>query len=676
MPYYISDKQADCTGWATIKLVNGVAQTVACHGSNKQAAIDNMVAVSMAEGMKPLGEYFGAGMRSTMNSPAIICDIDDTLIHNGKLIDRVWEYVHLQQKAIFLVTGRMESERAATVAELNHLGVDYDDLFMNNLDPSKTHEFKKAEAEKLIQVYDIIEAIDNDPEARANYAALGIKATDPAKIPTSLGSMARLNSDNPKGTSVAAKEKRQDVMADNELVEPTKIDLADQLKDLLGDVVNFKFLAHGFHWNVRGPMFSQFHEFFQEIYEDADSSIDPIAESIRKLNFDAPFMLSQFMESQPELEPTVGSDPIEMSRKLYQANEDVTECIVKSIALATALNEQGIVNFLAERQDMHAKWQWQLRATVGDQFANAYQIDVEEVAEPGAPSDDTEDQPMPQNPTDQSQVIGDPYSAENQGVQYNSKWGKAAALITRRLQGVQEFDLGERGAAKQIETRVHEVDFELREDGGSNGMSFSGYAAMFNSPSEPIGPSGFIEQIQPGAFKRSLQARNDIKLLFNHDTGQVLGSTRAGTLQLREDERGLMATATFPDTQLGRDTATLIRRGDIGKMSFGFRVPQGGDSWNADGSQRSLNQVNLHEVSIVSFPAYEATTVQMRSIDANVLEQGLSKLESAEKLDADQAKVLREVIAKLEEPGDVVPTASTSIATVNAKAKLALLGRN
>ena len=668
MPYFISDKQPDCNGWATIKVVDGKPETIACHGSDKQSAIDNMVAVSMAEGRKPLGEYFGGGEARTLNSPAVICDIDDTLIHNGKLKDNVWEYVHLQMKAILLVTGRMESERAATVAELNHLGIDYDDLFMNNLGPSKTHEFKKAEAEKLVQVYDIVEAIDNDPEARANYAALGIKTVDPAKIPTAVGSMAKLNNDNPKGTLVAKNEKRQNDLATGQ-PEPTKIDLANQLADLLGDTVNFKFLAHGFHWNVRGPMFSQFHEFFGEIYEDADGAIDPIAENIRKLNFDAPFQLSQFMESLPEFEPPSGSDPIVMARNLYQANEDVIESIVRAIEMADCLNEQGILNFLAERQDMHGKWQWQLRATVGDQFANAYQVDVATVEEQ---PDDTEDQTMPQNPTDQSQVIADPYSAENQGVQYNSKWGKAAALITRRLQGVQEFDLGERGAAKQIETRVHEVNFELREDTGSNGMSFTGYAAMFNSPSEPIGPSGFIEQIKPGAFKRSLQARNDIKLLFNHDTGQVLGSTRAGTLQLREDGNGLLATATFPDTQLGRDTATLIRRGDIGKMSFGFRVPTGGDSWNADGSQRSLNQVNLHEVSIVSFPAYEATTVQMRSVDASVLEAGLTKLESAESLDADQANVLREVIAKLEQPTEQVQSAPMS----NAKAKLALLGRN
>jgi len=666
MPYYISDKQPDCNGWATIKVVAGKAETVACHGSNKQAAIDNMVAVSMAEGRKPLGEYFG-GVRA-VNSPALICDIDDTLIHNGKLIDAVWQFVHSQQKAILLVTGRMEADRAETVAQLNHLGVDYDDLFMNDLDPSKTHEFKRAQGEKLAAVYDIIMAIDNDPEARAIYAELGMPVVDPAHLPTAQGARAKLKSDNPKGNRMAKNEKRQNDLA-TAAPEPTKIDLANQLADLLGDTVNFKFLAHGFHWNVRGPMFSQFHEFFGEIYEDADGAIDPIAENIRKLNFDAPFQLSQFMESLPEFEAPSGSDPIVMARNLYQANDDVIESIVRAIEMADCLNEQGILNFLADRQDKHGKWQWQLRATVGDQFANAYQTDVATIEEQ---PDDTEDQTMPQEPKDQSQVIGDPYSAENQGVQYNSKWGKAAALITRRLQGVQEFDLGERGAAKQIETRVHDIDFEMREDAGSNGMSFTGYAAVFDSPSEPIGPTGFIEQIKPGAFKRSLQARNDIKLLFNHDTGQVLGSTRAGTLQLREDGVGLLATATFPDTQLGRDTATLIRRGDIGKMSFGFRVPAGGDSWNADGSQRSLNQVNLHEISIVSFPAYQSTTVQMRSVDASVLEAGLSKLESAESLDADQANVLREVIAKLEQPTEQVQSAPMS----NAKAKLALLGRN
>jgi len=87
----------------------------------------------------------------------------------------------------------------------------------------------------------------------------------------------------------------------------------------------------------------------------------------------------------------------------------------------------------------------------------------------------------------------------------------------------------------KLETREFEHGIELREEGDS--MTLSGYAALFNSRSENLG--GFTEQIAPGAFTRSLKSRNDIKLLWNHDTGAVMGSTRAGTLTLSEDERGL-----------------------------------------------------------------------------------------------------------------------------------------
>jgi starvation-inducible DNA-binding protein len=163
------------------------------------------------------------------------------------------------------------------------------------------------------------------------------------------------------------------------ITEPSDEGLAAELCDLLGDVVAFRFIAQGFHWNVKGILFQQFHELFQEIYEDADSSIDPIAENIRKLNYDAPFRLSDFMGSLADLEIPETNDAALMSQLLYVANEQVKTCIVKAFALANVLQEQGIANFLAERQNMHAKWQWQLRAIVGDAFADAYEVDVKQI---------------------------------------------------------------------------------------------------------------------------------------------------------------------------------------------------------------------------------------------------------------------------------------------------------
>jgi hypothetical protein len=108
-------------------------------------------------------------------------------------------------------------------------------------------------------------------------------------------------------------------------------------------------------------------------------------------------------------------------------------------------------------------------------------------------------------------------------------------------------------ALSKMETRINSAEFEVREIDG--GMRFSGYAAVFNSDSEPL---PFTERIAPGAFRGSLRNRNDIKLLWNHETASVLGSTRAGTLKLTENERGLYVEADLPNTSVGRDARELI----------------------------------------------------------------------------------------------------------------------
>jgi len=189
-----------------------------------------------------------------------------------------------------------------------------------------------------------------------------------------------------------------------------------------------------------------------------------------------------------------------------------------------------------------------------------------------------------------------------------------------------------------------------------DGMSFTGYAARFNSRSEYM---GFHETISPGAFTRTLKSRNEVKAFLNHNTDVVLGSTRAGTLRLTQDDKGLLAEIDLPDTGAGRDLAVSVKRGDVSGMSFGFNVPKGGDEWSADGAQRTLNEIALMEVSPVSgFPAYRATSASVRSIpmlarrcqeDADLLEIAVEALLMAEKLDAPTAELLRSVVDKMTE---------------------------
>jgi HK97 family phage prohead protease len=194
-------------------------------------------------------------------------------------------------------------------------------------------------------------------------------------------------------------------------------------------------------------------------------------------------------------------------------------------------------------------------------------------------------------------------------------------------------------------------------------MAFSGYAAVFNSDSEPL---PFTERILPGAFRKSLRSRNNVRMYLNHDSSMLLATTRAKTLRLEEDERGLKVDADLPDTTVGRDLSTLIKRGDVDSMSFGFSVPARGDQWSNDGNVRELKEVKLYEVSVVTgFPAYAATSASVRSldtlaqraqVDADKLAVAITMLESGSELDDDQAGLLSEVVAKLRKQPEAAPS--------------------
>ena len=227
------------------------------------------------------------------------------------------------------------------------------------------------------------------------------------------------------------------------------------------------------------------------------------------------------------------------------------------------------------------------------------------------------------------------------------------------------------GMTEQVETRrITFNKFELRAGQAGDGMSFSGYAAVFNSDSEPL---PFIERIAPGAFAKSLKSRNNIRMYMNHDSSMLLGTTRSKTVRLAEDSKGLFVDADLPDTTVGRDLSVLMQRGDVDSMSFGFTVPQGGDRWSDDGSRRELRQIRLFEVSVVTgFPAYAATSASVRSldalatrtgIDADQLAVAITALESGQTLDPNHAALLRETVAKLE------PTPQSAPASVGVLAK-------
>ena len=181
-----------------------------------------------------------------------------------------------------------------------------------------------------------------------------------------------------------------------------------------------------------------------------------------------------------------------------------------------------------------------------------------------------------------------------------------------------EVDVSIRGLPGDREREVRtfnltETRFESREDGTRR---IVGHAAVFNQWSEDLG--GFREQIAPGAFAQALT--DDVRALFNHDTNQVLGRNKAGTLTLLEDDRGLLSEIILPDTQLARDLEVLMKRGDINQMSFAFSIDKAGQEWVKKGEdetwERTITQVaRLYDVSVVTFPAYPQTDAAVRALN-------------------------------------------------------------
>jgi HK97 family phage prohead protease len=168
-------------------------------------------------------------------------------------------------------------------------------------------------------------------------------------------------------------------------------------------------------------------------------------------------------------------------------------------------------------------------------------------------------------------------------------------------------------AIKTEERRI--VVGELRAiTGDGGGQKISGHAAKFDQLSEDLG--GFRERIAPGAFAKTIQSA-DIRALWNHDANIVLGRNKSGTLRLSEDSAGLAYEVDAPDTQLVRDMVLApIARGDVNQCSFGFFTVS--DKWaKVDGEWvRTLLEVELFDVSPVTYPAYPQTDVAVRSLKA------------------------------------------------------------
>ena len=248
--------------------------------------------------------------------------------------------------------------------------------------------------------------------------------------------------------------------------------------------------------------------------------------------------------------------------------------------------------------------------------------------------------------------------------------GQAQEWFDRAVQKLEEEDTRSKPVYKSRpkvliprdgkENRSLTHAMEVRDVDDNTG-TISGYGAVFNSPSLLLS-GGFIETVSPGAFKKSLNERGtqtskeDIFAYWNHNSDIVLGSKRAGTLRLKEDETGLSYEIDMDlRSQEVRDKYYTVQRGNVSSSSFGFDVPKDGDQWilpqnDEEPVQRVLRSVRLHEVSIVSTPAYpESGSWVSRSLESLAQASGINIDEIEDAIDK---KDLRSLILERVESSD------------------------
>lgn len=163
---------------------------------------------------------------------------------------------------------------------------------------------------------------------------------------------------------------------------------------------------------------------------------------------------------------------------------------------------------------------------------------------------------------------------------------------------------------RKKEKRVFNLtQLNTRSEDEEQATSIEGYAAVFNSQTR-IGEF-FDEIIEPGAFARSLSENGDVRALFNHNWDNVLGRTKSGTLALKEDNKGLNFKVDLPNTSVARDLAESMARGDINQCSFGFFVTEEAWDYSVEPALRTIKEVELFEISVVSIPAYDDTEASL-----------------------------------------------------------------
>jgi hypothetical protein len=220
------------------------------------------------------------------------------------------------------------------------------------------------------------------------------------------------------------------------------------------------------------------------------------------------------------------------------------------------------------------------------------------------------------------------------------------------------------GIIKRMSENKETRFFELRAEADidSDDLIFTGYASVFDSPYRVADSRGvYNETVTRGAFSKTLNEQDDVKFLINHD-GIPLARTKSKTLELREDEHGLFVKAKLDESNPKvAEIASALKRGDLSEMSFGFHAIK--DEFTENGETRTLKELRLLDVSVVTWPANPATLASIRGVDLGELQEVLAEVRSDQEPTEDQVAKITEVIGQL---NDLLPKAQVTKSNIRA----------
>ena len=182
------------------------------------------------------------------------------------------------------------------------------------------------------------------------------------------------------------------------------------------------------------------------------------------------------------------------------------------------------------------------------------------------------------------------------------------------------------------EIRVTEIRANEPPADGKKTLILSGRPVVYDTPTLIKDISGsYIEIVKRGALDGA--DLGDVRLLVGHDTSKIPLARTPKTMSLKLDDGGLTFEATLPDTEAGREAYQAVERGDLRGMSYAFKVPEGGDSYDPKTNTRTINRIEkVYECSLTAFPAYESTYVSAESRDARRLLCGLMSKRNESKI--------------------------------------------